>query len=86
MYCASLLDMPSGRSVRVAAITGDGSARSRLCALGVTPGTHLEICSGFGCRGSRRVRVRNSSLVLGESLACCVQCECGGREDGRDAD
>ena len=80
----SLLDIPSGRKVRVAALTGDGASRSRLCALGLTPGTSVEICPGCARRGSRRVRVRNSSLVLGESLACCVQCECNGCDDARD--
>ena len=72
----TLLDMPAGRKVRVAAVTGDGATRSRLCALGVTPGISVEICPECGCRGARRVRVRNSSLVLGESLARCIQCEC----------
>lgn len=83
MRRTTLLDMPAGRQVRVSGLTGDCAVRSRLCALGVTPGTALEICAECGNRGSRRVRVRNSSLVLGESLAGCIQCECSGLEDAR---
>ncbi len=81
MRRASLMDIRAGRKVRVVAVIGDGPTRSRLCSLGLTPGTALEIYAECPRRGARRVRVRDSSLVLGESLACCVECECAGPED-----
>lgn len=59
-----LTDFKDGTVVRVADIDGGRKARSRMLAMGLTPGCPVEILSGgpTGCR----VRVRGSEVVL-----CC---------------
>lgn len=76
----SLLDAPADCRVRVRAISGDGPSRSRLCALGFTPGTDVTVFEGCPCRTSRKVCIRGSSLVLGDVLAKCVLCDCPAEE------
>lgn len=59
-----LTEYPEGTVVRVADIDGGSKARSRMLALGMTPGCPVEVLSEgpTGCR----VRVRGSDIVL-----CC---------------
>lgn len=59
-----LTDFPTGSVVRIAGIDGGRQARSRMLAMGMTPGCPVEILTGgpTGCR----VRVRGSEVVL-----CC---------------
>ncbi len=59
-----LTEYPEGTIVRVADINGGQRARSRMLAMGMTPGCPVEVLSGgpTGCR----VRVRGSEVVL-----CC---------------
>ena len=59
-----LTHYPSGSVVRVADINGGQGARSRMLALGMTPGCPVEVLAEdhSGCR----VRVRGSEVVL-----CC---------------
>ncbi|MDR3044416.1 MAG: ferrous iron transport protein A [Desulfovibrio sp.] len=72
MPCCKLSDVPAGCRVRVRRLCDKQGERGRLCALGITPGTELEVCSqGGACC----VRVRDASLVLGDTLACDVYCE-----------
>lgn len=55
-----------GSTVRVMDIEGGCSARSRLLAMGLTPGCPVELMSD-GC-GPVRIKVRNSEVVLGQGL------------------
>ncbi|AAS97046.1 FeoA family protein [Nitratidesulfovibrio vulgaris] len=72
MRCCSLREAPAGSRVRVNRLCDCPRDRGRLCALGITPGSEIEVCSqAGGCC----VRVRESSFVLGDSLACTVLCE-----------
>ncbi len=59
-----LTKYPVGTIVRVADINGGQGARSRMLAMGMTPGCPVEILSegSTGCR----VRVRGTEVVL-----CC---------------
>ncbi|MFH1915386.1 MAG: FeoA domain-containing protein [Pseudomonadota bacterium] len=59
-----LTEYPAGTVVRVADIDGGRRARSRMLALGMTPGCPVEVLAGgpAGCR----LRVRGSEVVL-----CC---------------
>ena len=59
-----LTQFPSGSRVRIADIDGGHRARSRVLALGLTPGCPVTIRSGgpMGCR----ILVRGSEVVL-----CC---------------
>lgn len=70
----SLLDMPSGCTLRVEELTGSPSMRSRLYALGILPGTEMEVCGRACAKGAVCVRVRQSSLVLGEGMARSISC------------
>ncbi|MEF8824168.1 MAG: FeoA domain-containing protein [Desulfohalobiaceae bacterium] len=58
---------PSGSKVAVASLSGGKGARSRLYALGFTPGTEVLITSCGA--GPVRIKVRGSDLSLGQGLA-----------------
>lgn len=62
-----LCRFPQGSVVRVEELVPCRGARARLYALGLTPGTELEVISSSG--GPCRLRVRGSDLVLGHGLA-----------------
>lgn len=66
-----LTEYPEGTIVRVADIDGGQKARSRMLAMGMTPGCPVEILSEgpTGCR----VRVRGSEVVLCCGLAGKIQ-------------
>ncbi len=72
----TLLDVPAGERARVTGLDADIAMRSRLYALGFTPGVEVEICPGCCSEGARRVIMRGSALVLGESTAKSIMCEC----------
>lgn len=58
---------PSGSKVAVSSLAGGRGARSRLYALGFTPGTEVLITS---CgTGPVRLKIRGSDLSLGQGLA-----------------
>jgi ferrous iron transport protein A len=67
-----------GEKVRVSALGDCPKARGRLCALGLTPGTEVEVCSRNGGPrngGPCSVKVRNCCVVLGNGMADQVLCE-----------
>lgn len=85
-----ITDFPAGDRVRVVRLAGNNGARSRLCALGLTPGTEIELISTGG--GPCRLKVRESDLVLGRGMAEKIlavpsseyqpgmaRCDCGGK-------
>lgn len=65
-----LNQLPPGCRARVERLCECPRARGRLCAMGLTPGAEIEVFSSGG--GPCRVRVRGSSLSLGEGLASKV--------------
>ena len=69
----SLNELPRGCKARVADITGDSRQRQRLCSLGITPGTEVEVCGDFP--GQCRLLVRGSCLALDCDVAKQVLCE-----------
>lgn len=69
-----LLEQPEGSILHVDALDGPLAERSKLYAIGILPGTPLEVCSRCGKTGSVCVRVRHSSVVLGEGMARCIMC------------
>jgi ferrous iron transport protein A len=72
---ASLLDMPCDCGLRVEELIGGPSLRSRLYAMGILPGTEMELRDRpCGDGGNVCVNVRQCSLVLGESLARAIVC------------
>lgn len=74
MPCQCKLNqVPVGKKVRVSGFGDCARARGRLCALGLTPGTEVEVCSFNG--GPCNVKVRDCCVVLGQGMADQVLCE-----------
>lgn len=63
-----LNQFPTGSRVTIACLRAGCGARSRLYAMGLTPGTKVMITGNNGC-GPCRMKVRESELVLGSGLA-----------------
>ncbi len=68
----SLCNVPAGSVVRIEKLCDCPKARGRLCALGLTPGTFVEVCSGGP--GPCLLKVRGSNLALGNGMARRVLC------------
>lgn len=66
--CQPLCDVPSGSKVKLGDICCGCHARSKLFAMGLIPGTVLDVISGC-CSGPCRLKVRGSDLVLGHGMA-----------------
>lgn len=66
----ALSAFPPGSRVRVETLCECPKARGRLCALGITPGTVVEITAG--CGGPVCLRARGASITLGHGLAAKV--------------
>ena len=81
-YASTLLNAPCRRKLRVAGLDGPRDVCARLCALGILPGVELEIPEAAH-GGNVRVRVRQGTLVLGESMASAVCFAESGRFDGK---
>lgn len=78
---APLSDMPEKRPLRVAELKGSPPVLARLYAMGVLPGTTLEIRGRAGCDGSLCVCVRCCSLVVDACLARGIYCTLAGDVD-----
>ena len=62
-----LSTFPAGSRVRVESLCDCPRARGRLCAMGILPGTVVEITSC--CGGPVCLRARGCSFTLGNGLA-----------------
>lgn len=71
MAAKPLSDFPCGAKVCIDSYNAGQSARCRLCALGLTPGTTVTVDAAGGA-GPCRLRVRGADLVLGHGLACLI--------------
>lgn len=80
----TLLDAPAGRKLRVERLNGSREIRSRLYSMGILPGTEVEVYNAARGKGCVCVRVRQGSLVLGESMAeavCCAEQDAARAQD-----
>jgi ferrous iron transport protein A len=68
-----ITNYPPGSVVRISQLTGGRTARTRLCAMGLTPGTLVTVDSSGS--GPCRLKVRESDLVLGAGLASSIHAE-----------
>jgi ferrous iron transport protein A len=66
--------MPCDCGLQVEELIGSPSLRSRLYAMGILPGTEIELRARSCGDGNVCVNVRQCSLVLGESLARAIVC------------
>ncbi|SHN48857.1 FeoA family protein [Desulfovibrio litoralis] len=67
----TLSEMPNGARVKVTGFSCDKALRSRLCALGITPGTELDlkhICNALS------VKVKECNLVIDDNVASEILC------------
>ena len=62
-----LSQFPAGTRVRIEKLCECSRARGRLCAMGLTPGTEIEVFAN--CGGPCCLKVRGASLTLGHGLA-----------------
>jgi len=62
-----LSQFPAGTRVRIEKLCDCSRARGRLCAMGLTPGTEIEVFAN--CGGPCCLKVRGTSLTLGQGLA-----------------
>jgi Fe2+ transport system protein FeoA len=63
-----------GRSAILKKITGGRQLRGRLAALGLLPGTELEVVQNSG-HGPFVVSVRGSRIVIGRGMASRIEVE-----------
>ena len=64
---------PRGCKLRITRLSSGPRENCRLCALGLTPGTQVQVKSC--CGGLSRLLVRGCDLILDPSLARQVVCE-----------
>jgi ferrous iron transport protein A len=75
MTAKPLTSYPKGSKVTIKNYCAGQQARCRLCAMGLTPGTLVEVASGGS--GPCRLRVRGADMILGQGLADKVlACPC----------
>ncbi len=66
----ALNQFPAGSRIRIEKLSDCPKARGRLCALGLTPGTTVEMCS---CGpGPCVLKVRGTSVCIGKGMARSV--------------
>ncbi|MEZ0576789.1 FeoA family protein [Halodesulfovibrio aestuarii] len=64
-----LNSLPAGCKARIRGFCSEPKLRGRLCALGLTPGTVVEVCSPCS------FRVKDCLLTLGDDIARKLECE-----------
>ena len=64
-----LNSLPAGCKARIKGVCNKPKLRGRLCALGLTPGTVVEVCAPCS------IRVKDCLLTLGDDIACELECE-----------
>lgn len=74
---------PKGSLVRIQSLEGCPKSRCRLCAMGLTPGTVVEVRSNG--HGPCRLKVRGTDVVLGRNLSLKVFCVAADSVESRDA-
>lgn len=67
----SILQVKTGRTVRLIDIKAEGSLHARLCALGFLPGVAISILD-TQTDGIIVVEIKGSRLMLGRELAGCL--------------
>ncbi len=69
MHCCTLDKVPTGCRATIRGFCGCRKLQGRLFAMGLTPGTVVEVCA------PNSVKVRESCLMLGSAMAELVTCE-----------
>ena len=64
-----LLELPEGREAEVVFLVGGRGLISRLCSLGITPGTILKVLRRAPIGGPLEVSVRSTKVAIGRGVA-----------------
>ncbi len=70
----SLSQLAQGAQATLLAVHGGQQLRGRLAAMGLLPGTHLEVIQNSG-HGPFVVSVRGSRIVIGRGMAARLEVE-----------
>lgn len=65
----SLLELKPNQAARIAFIRGGKSMLQRLCDMGLTPGTEINVARIAPLKGPVEINVRGSNLALGNRIA-----------------
>ncbi|MFW5836420.1 MAG: FeoA family protein [Desulfovibrionaceae bacterium] len=76
-----LTEFPPGARAVISQLCAGHRGRCRVCALGLTPGTEVEIRSSG--HGPLKIRVRGSDIVLGHQLASKILAQPAGSSPGK---
>ena len=74
-YCMTLADIKAGQTAVINSLSKDFSARANLLDLGLLPGTTLQIKRKLGWSKAVQVNVRQTNLILRNSLAQQIKVE-----------
>ena len=66
--------LPVGRKAKLREVRGGRGVRGRLAALGLVPGSEIEVVRNSGS-GPFVVEVRNSRILLGRGMASKIEVE-----------
>lgn len=64
-----LIELPEGREAEVVFMVGGRGLTSRLCSLGITPGTVLRVLRKAPVGGPLELEVRSTKVALGRGVA-----------------
>lgn len=78
-----LADLKEGEHATILSVEGSDGDRGRLCALGLTPGTDIEVTHNGS--GQCTMVVRGCTVVLGSELFAHIRCRSNGAEGRRKA-
>ncbi len=67
-----LLELPEGREAEVVFLVGGRGLVSRLCSLGITPGTVLKVLRKAPVGGPLELAVRSTKVAIGRGIASKV--------------
>lgn len=63
-----------GKTFLIKKISGDRILQGTIASLGIIPGTKVHICDGDAIHGSKKIIVRESSLIIDENVAAAIFC------------
>ncbi|MDD5261741.1 MAG: FeoA family protein [Methylacidiphilales bacterium] len=71
----SLNEMPLGSTAKISGLNAGGNIAQRLMALGVLPGTEIEVVGVAPWGDPITIKIRGRSISLRRADATCVQME-----------
>ncbi len=71
----TLVDVKAGQSAVISSLSKDFTARAKLLDLGLLPGTKLKLKRSLGWSKAIQINVRQTNLILRDSLAKQIKVE-----------